>query len=263
MYDLARIAAAAATAVGTSLTAVAVKSPDGKRSWLGLPADASATLYRSTDADRDLYSVARCVSSESAGPPAVLLGIAEAVWAEAEARGISAWDLLVNRTSKDGRWDFTRGRYGEQHGRYASTRRTPTVRSMVAARMAREGSDIARGARAWMAPKVNDDGRQGGRNLRDAITVAKEWAMSGREWIGPMEGVDSYRQAFFRQLGAGKRADVSAFVEMVERGRRGIATIGPTRTGSPTAHNPNPPALTLGGAAVAAGAAVVGAKLIR
>lgn len=239
MYDLAAIAAAPVTAVGTILTAVS--RTRGATTWLGLDAAQSATLYQSTDADRDLYSVARCVSSEAPAAPAAVLATAEAIWSEAGAAKLSAWALLTGRTAASYAW--TQGAYGEGHGRFASTRRTPTARSLLAARMAREGSTIARGARRWFAPRINDSGHQGSRTLKDAITIAQTWAADGWQWVGPVEGVDSYVTCFLAKV---PRADPTAMIAMIKAGRAGAVQVGPT-PGAP----PSSAGATVAGAAVA------------
>lgn len=249
MYDLARIDAASTALVGTNLVPGPVTGPGGK-TWLGLAPGASAVLYQSTGVDREVYTVARCLASESPGPAATWLSIAEAIWNECRSVGVTPFERFTGARWQADAYEFTAGRYGEQHGRFASTSRTPNGRHVEAARQGRT-SDLARGAARWLSLRTLDAGKQAGRNVDPADVVVKRWAGLGWQWVGPLAGVDSYRHALFAQT---RPADTRAILAVIELGRAGKgAAEAPQKNINATA------AVTV---AAVVGTAVVGAKLV-
>lgn len=155
----------------------------GGRTW-----ETAGRVSPPSGMDRNLYSLARCVASE-ANPrdaPRVWLAIAEAVRNAAARGGRSIHDLLVNRTNKYYRW--TRGSYGIQKGRWASTARDANRRSLTAARIALEHStNVSNSAVRWLDPKLFAKGYQRGTKLRPLSEVLKRWRKDGFTVCNPPE----------------------------------------------------------------------------
>lgn len=224
----ARVASAPATLVGPETTAIEMTGPDGSLKWRGIQTSPVA-LHRSANLDRNVYAIARCIVSEvGTGNPTACLAIAETIVNAAARKGIEPYQWLVQLTSSAYAW--TRFRYGEQHGRRASTRQDPNLRAVEAARAATaEKLGLVSGAVTWFEPKLQDSGAQGGRQLReDAAELATRWAKEdGLEWIGPLPGIDSYRTACFLRPVQGRPASAEALVRLVNVGRSGGKTLGP------------------------------------
>lgn len=209
-----------------------IYSTDGKSSWVEVitsPVD----LHKLSGLDRNTYAAARCIASESSGPGEELLSIAECLRNEAKARNVEIYALLTWETASS--YAFTRGKYGEQHGRFASTRQQPTQRALRAAREAITGvSGLTNGARRWVSLRAMDGGKQGARDLtNDAVSIVQKWGAEGWRWIGPLPNVDSYKHACFRRDSVGQKNE--DLIAVIELGRAGKSTIGTESEDKPTA----------------------------
>ena len=206
--------------VGHPTTIAAIRSPDRARSWDGVAGDRAAAAG---GLDVDTYGIARCTASEVSGPALAWLAVAEACWLEASAAKLRPADLLTQRTSAA--YAFTRGRWGEQRGRFASTRHDPTGRHFAAARLAK-GAGLVNGARRWLGLRTMDRGRQGSAALAyDAHGIVDKWGADGWRWIGPLPTIDTYRTlALFRKVAG--RADNGDLHAVIDLGRAGRPTIG-------------------------------------
>jgi hypothetical protein len=208
-----------ATVIGPVTSVVSLHGP-GEARWRGVsisPVD----LHRRSGIDRDTYATARCIASEVRGTGEALLAVAEAIRNAAKEKGTTPYTLLAYRTAAAYSW--TAGRYGEQHGRWASTRQDPTQRTLAAARAAlQQGANIANGAARWLGLATMDAGSQGDRKLTyDAIGIAKKWGAEGWQWIGHLPRVDTYRTvALFRRV-SGKvgNDDLCAVIELARGGK--------------------------------------------
>jgi hypothetical protein len=218
--SLAAIAAAPATRVGpkTSLTGqIVATSPQSLANAAGLPLD--------------VYALARLVNSEyGSGPPAAMVAIAEAARNRAKLLGQSIAHMLTyEKDSSDS------GFFGRQSGRWAATTLDPTQKTVLAARMALEGSNYAGGALWFFSPKAQDGGTQAGQTLKDdAIEIIERWGIKGgQKWISsaPLyrEGVDPYKLMIFGKVSA--PADVREAVAVVLRRREGLPWSPPAATG--------------------------------
>lgn len=149
--------------------------------------------------DLKTYALARLIASEgysgsSWERPNALAGIAHAALNEAARRGTSLQNLLLSSQDLE-----ASGRFGEQHKRWASTRKEPTSESRRVARDVLSGavSDATGGATAFLDPSVWARGSQAGRSLRTLSEVLSSWAES-RQWVGRVEGTTPDYIAFFR-----------------------------------------------------------------
>ena len=213
------------TVVGLKTNAVVMK--EGSLSWTGRE-PGPTHLHKAAGLDRNTYAVARCIASEvgSSRHAYALLSVAEAIRNSAKAKGVEPYQLLVCQTAAA--YSFTQFVYGEQHGRWASTSRDPTKRTVAVARMALTQSTTATNdGRRWFSPKTQDAGKQGSRKLSyDAVGIAQKWGAEGDEWIGPLPGVASYEHAVFRK--ASHPVDNRRLVEIIKLGRAqgAVATVG-------------------------------------
>lgn len=222
-------------------------------SWKGVEVS-PVELHKRAGIDRNDYAIARCVKSEVGDDnPAACLAIACAIRNAAARKSIEPYHYCVGLTSS--RFDWTEWLYGEQRGRRVSTRQDPTERTLEAARLSRD-ADVARfvdGATVWFDPRVQDSGRQGDHSLSwDAIGIAKKWTGEGMEWIGPLPGIDTYREAAFLRPVKG-RGNAEGLLSVIELGRAGKPTIG---VGSPHQATSRVAALNLPWWAIVAGGAV-------
>ncbi len=234
--------------VGRPTTITPIRSPDRARSWDGVAGDRATAA---NGLDLDTYAIARCAASEVSGPALAWLAVAEACWLEASAAKLSPADLLTRRTSAA--YAYTRGRWGEQRGRFASTRHDPTGRHFAAARLAK-GAGLVAGARRWLGLKTMDGGRQGGARLTyDAHGIVDKWSLDGWRWIGPLPTIDTYRTlALLRQeRGRVDNADLHAVIEHGRAGRPTVGVDSPDRATAAVATH-GAPAWALPAAAIAA-----------
>ncbi len=235
------------TTVGKSTTKAVMKAGELEYRYV---TTAVHHLHEAAKLDRDTYAIARCIASEVGHkrPAMYLLTVAECIKNEArawdtpqknpnhpqgEARK-SPYFLLCGKTQ--GEYAFTRGWYGEQHGRWASTAADPSARTVQAARIVLSSeTDFASGGRRWFDPRVQDGGSQGGRKLGyDAIGIARKWALEGWQWIGPLPGVMSYEHIVLRNVG--KPIDPHDLIKIIELGRVDEkATLGTTSPDRATA----------------------------
>ena len=154
----------------------------------------------------------------------------------AKRQDIEPYQWLVALTSESYTW--TRFKYGEQHGRRASTRQDPDLRAVEAARIVTsQRVGFVQGAVTWFEPRLQDSGSQGGRKLgEDAGELAARWAKEdGLEWVGPLPGIDSYRTAALLRPVTGRPASAEALTRLIKVGRAGGPTIGPNSPHAETA----------------------------
>ena len=202
-----------------------VHDADGARlEWTGVTTS-PVELHKLSGLDRNTYAVARCVASEVGAqrPGEYLLGVAEGVRNEAKRRGVEPYALLTFGTRSEYAW--TRGMYGQQHGRWAATSQDPHLRAVVAARFAlQNATNLCRDTIRWCSPDVMDGGTQGGRPLRyNAVTLAEKWGAEGKVWIGAVPNVATYKQAWFKE---GPATDNAELIRIIEIGRKGGSTVG-------------------------------------
>lgn len=203
---------------------------NGDKSYTRVDADADR-LAQLSRYPRDIYYTARCISSEvgSARAPEYHLSVAEAIRNEAAA---TDWKtptrMLVQRVSAG--YEFTRGWFGEQHGRWSSTSRDPYKKAIVAAQaVMAEQTNFTNGARRWYSPRVQDGGKQGTRELRyDAVGIAEKWGAEGWIWIGSLPNVVTYDHALFRRNEKGAATDNAMLVTAIKEGRDGKVFNGDT-----------------------------------
>lgn len=218
---LAAIESAARTRLGPKTSIVVVDLGGGKeyKRASGLPED----MARAAATDLETYSLARVTASEyGSGPPLAVLAIAEAIRNYARGKGKSIFSVLT----ADSR-EAVRGVFGEQHGRYASTLRDPTLYTAAAARAALGGTSLAQGAVKFFDPRVQDGGYQSDRKLTyDAVGIVRRWAGDGYVWVGPIEGINEYNLMLMRP--ATGTVDTAPAIAAIERGRRGLQPSKPT-----------------------------------
>lgn len=219
--------------VGPLTVARLLTDPVTRNQWTGI-ATSPVDLHKAAGLDRNVYAVARCIKSEVGDENVYsVLAIAETLHNAARRKGIEPYLWLVNLTTASRAW--TRFKYGEQSGRRASTRQDPTHRTVAAAKLAASTSlDFVGGAVTWFDPRTQDSGRQGRNDLRfDAVGIANKWAADGYQWVGPMPGIDSYREAAFLKPVA--KADPTALIRVIELGRKGAPLVGPSSPDERTA----------------------------
>jgi hypothetical protein len=153
-----------------------------------------ATLAREAGVSLDEYALARMVASEEGnGPAPYLLAVAECAVNRAAhiGKSVSAM-LLIGRSSS--------GKFGQTAtGKWASTARPATKRSLAAAKAALGGSSFARGSRDFVDPAGLVPGRQEG--IGTVRQTAKEYiaarAKEGLVWIGDIDGIDPAKLMLF------------------------------------------------------------------
>ncbi len=230
---IATIKAAPRTAVGPKTEAVTLYGPPDDQGvridWRGVKTS-PVDLHKAANLDKDVYAIGRCIVSEvGTSNPYAALAAAECLVNAAKLKGVDPYQWLVASTSS--RFIWTKWKYGEQRGRRASTRQDPDARSITAARIALgESIGFVGGATTWFDPKTQDGGRQGTHQLaNDAIAIANKWASEDAyEWIGPLPGIDSYRDVCYLRKVKGRPADPSALISLIELGRAGKDTSGPS-----------------------------------
>lgn len=154
-----------------------------------------------------------------------MLLVAEAVRNDAKAAGQTIDHYVRNRTNEQ--YAFTKGHYGEQKGRKVSSTRDPSERSLAAARaVLGQGTNYAQGAARFYDPRVQDGGVQGTAKLNyDAIGIAEKWSAEGWNWIGPIDGVNSYRLMMLKKF-SGKQ-NPTAWIAAIKEGRGGAESAAP------------------------------------
>lgn len=189
---------------------------------------------------RDSYALARVVASEfGQGEPTEMCCIADAIVNHADARGLSLFDHITERT----------GQFGSQgHGsnRKMSSKLDPGPRHVEAAlAIVRRGffgalppplRGVAKGAYQFMDPKA-----QTSSNADDAarncppLAVLESWTYARKilthtggceladqrgggqlEWVGPIPGVDAYQLMLFRAATAQQDALYAAARRVIE-----------------------------------------------
>lgn len=139
--------------------------------------------------------------------PAYLLAGARAVINDASAlfgrepRG----DAILRRVCGGSRAPGYFGRQaGDGSARWCSSYQPPTLRSLEAARLALAGvgEDLAKGARRWIDPKVQDGRHQAGEKLdNDALGIIRKRYAEGWELVKPDPRIDQYVLALLADSG--------------------------------------------------------------
>lgn len=238
---IATLKATPRTHVGPRTEAVTLYGPPDIRTgkkidWRGVTTS-PVDLHKAAKVEKDPYAMGRCIVSE-VGTSNVycVLAAAEVLVNAARAKGVDPYQWLVASTSTAFIW--TKWKYGEQRGRRASTRQDPDYRAITAAKIAlRESIGFVGGAVTWYDPKTQDGGKQGTHKLaNNAADIARKWATEDQlEWIGPLPGIDSYRDVAYLAKVKGRPANPSALLALIEHGRAGRPTIGPDSPDKPTA----------------------------
>jgi hypothetical protein len=213
---LGAIDAASTAKVGPATSKLTIKQ--GELSYLRVK-EQTPWLHAQSKLDRNMYSTARCVASEVGvkAPSMALLSVAECIRNEAKERGVEPYALLAAGTSAAYAW--TKGMYGEQHGRWASTGADPHGRSVAAAMAGLiGGSNVTNNGRRWVDCALLDKGTQNGRTVRPAHEVCLKWGAEGWQWIGPLPNVDPYQHAVMRFVGK-NNVNTQAMLTMIDAGR--------------------------------------------
>lgn len=201
-------------------------------------ADDPKSLAEAAGVDLDTYALARTISSEARpNSPAEMLAIGEAIRNQADDNGTGIYDLVTHHRK---RADVS-GRFGEQHGRYASTQNDPTARSLEVAKIVMQRTtDLAQGATHWIDPKVQDSGKQGSRTIVPTAEIVKRREKAGLMPI-QIEGVDPGRLMMFAKAGLKKAGAAIADSPGYDKKGQGGST-GPDPF--PPASSPKPSPLT-------------------
>jgi hypothetical protein len=170
--------------------------------------------------DLDELSLAVALASESlmAYPQYGLL-VGDAIMNECAVRGISPYHrITMDGIRVAGSPAPAAGHFGRQSGRWCSSFQPATLRSLSMARalLSGRGAGLARAARRWIDPKVQDGGRQASQRLKlDAVGIVRKWAAEGwRPIDGPiLDGngkvlIDPYRLLSFEFLGRGEVSEI-------------------------------------------------------
>lgn len=185
----------------TSTTTTLVGTVDGPVAVVSV---APAALAARAGEPSDVYALGRVVRSEGyggavVGKAAAGVAIAQAVRNAAGAGSITA-KLIRSK------YPAAAGLYGEQSGRYASTRLDPSRWHMQLAHAVLDGDvpDLARGATMFLDPHVYVGGTQAGRALERFDAVMRRWhsvdqAGYGMAWVGPIPTVDAGHLMLFRE----------------------------------------------------------------
>lgn len=190
--------------------------------------DASCTL--------DEYALARMLASEGYGGGSEGRSVAYVLMAcaainQAKTKGVSPSGLLLRSVYGIP----LSGHFGEQNGRYASTKVDPYTDHLLAARTAVENLSLGQGVDQYFSPVLQDQGSQGGRRLdSDADAILLQWTAGQRAPIGPFATIDPYELMFFGpEYDASKRASQIAWgKDVIRRGRAGIRIPGGGSFGS-------------------------------
>lgn len=147
------------------------------------------SLAQSAGLDLDTYALARAVASETSGSAAQLLAVAEAIRNAAAEKGRS----VFAQVTRDRSHPFADKLFGEQAGRFVSSRQNPRGQHVEAAMVALDlGTRLARDAVRFISPKTHDSGVQRGRSIPSAEEIIRSRASEGLLWVGPIEGIDEY-----------------------------------------------------------------------
>ncbi len=152
-----------------------------------LVSQASAVAGRSVSHDE--YALARMLASEESGAsPETKTAISWVAVNEARSRGRSVFHLLV--TDK-GPGD---GLFGEQRGRYASTRTDPYESDLQIATYVLDGvtPDPTGGAIHFYRPALQDKLFKLGKTSKDAAQIDREWGPGGFTPPGVDTGIVFY-----------------------------------------------------------------------
>lgn len=217
---LAEIDAADSSRVGPSTRTT--KTASGYTVVDGEP----STLAASAGLSLDVYALARMICSEyGSGSSAELLALAETTRNRARTAGVSIFSLLTRSSSSE-----RAGKFGEQLGCWASTRLDPNGRHAAAARAAlEEGTSLVGAGDDFFDPRAQNAGTQLGHALRQtAADYVSARAAEGRQWIGPIDGINAYKLMVFAP-GYGSDADPTDALVVVNSGQSdALSLFGPT-----------------------------------
>jgi len=144
----------------------------------------------------DQYSLARmCASEEGRGPGAYLLAVAECAVNTAARRKVSVSDLLLKSSRSQGA-----GKFSQQGlGKWASTSRPATRKSVAAAKAALAGSNFTKGSRDYFSPSGQVVGSKQG--VTTIKTSSEKYIQDRKEedlvWVGDLPGIDPTRLMIF------------------------------------------------------------------
>lgn len=179
----------------------------------------------------DTYSMARCIASEGYSGPAgeraaAAVAIGQVCLNEAKRRDTTVTKLLL-RSNRE----MASGSYGEQKGRWASTRKDPCKWHLDVAKavVAKQVPDLIGSASMFFDPKTQDSGKQGTHSLQSADKIITTWTNEDKKaWIGPVKGLSSYNLMFLKsEPDAAKREKaLSAALAAINAGRMGRNTYG-------------------------------------
>lgn len=192
----------------TQTTTTSVATADGT---VAVVAVEPAKLAERAGVPLETYSLARVVRSEgysgaAIGKAAAAVAIGQAVRNGAGSHSITA--KLVHSS-----YPAASGFYGEQRGRYASTRLDPTGwhAQVAAAVLERAVPDLARSATMFLAPHVYVGGTQAGRPLGPFDVRMRKWHSIDQEgydqaWVGHIATVDAgHLMLFHHESSVGAR----------------------------------------------------------
>lgn len=161
------------------------EDPASKASHLGL--------------DLDTYAASRLIASEGYGgpkpeKPLALTGIIWAAKNVAKKRVTTLAKVLLKSSDPE-----ANGHFGEQHGRWASTRIEPKPYHIEIAQRVMLGQipDPTGGATGFLDASVWEKGLQAGRKLRPLAEILMGWA-GEKMWTGPVAGITTAYLAFFK-----------------------------------------------------------------